>query len=267
MDDDSYQATIKMKTEEMLEVLESLRLGTDWKVEDESQDLRIMYCPGRGTPFHSYCVEGIVNAPLVHALCVMWEVPCFKKWWPHFTVPSFKVLESQWLRMLRICENLFHMRCKVPWPFATREMLVTSFELELPELDAVVGCLRTVPQEAETIVKETIHGFNASHLPPPKEGVIRMEANGGFILQKISDEKCYIRAVIHLDLKLDLVPTWVINFLGRQVVGHGFRLYLKTVSSVKESKVFQECIRQQPLYSRITLQMLPKSSHENGYKS
>ncbi|EFJ08795.1 hypothetical protein SELMODRAFT_428575 [Selaginella moellendorffii] len=125
-----------------------------------------------------------------------------------------------------------------------------------------------VPQEAETIVKETIHGFNASHLPPPKEGVIRMEANGGFILQKISDEKCYIRAVIHLDLKLDLVPTWVINFLGRQVVGHGFRLYLKqTVSSVKESKVFQECIRQQPLYSRITLQMLPKSSHENGYKS
>ncbi|EFJ09118.1 hypothetical protein SELMODRAFT_428364 [Selaginella moellendorffii] len=152
-------------------------------------------------------------------------------------------------------------RCKVPWPFATREMLVTSFELELPELDAVV------PQEAETIVKETIHGFNASHLPPPKEGVIRMEANGGFILQKISDEKCYIRAVIHLDLKLDLVPTWVINFLGRQVVGHGFRLYLKTVSSVKESKVFQECIRQQPLYSHITLQMLPKSSHENGYKS
>ncbi|EFJ08798.1 hypothetical protein SELMODRAFT_428578 [Selaginella moellendorffii] len=124
-----------------------------------------------------------------------------------------------------------------------------------------------VPQEAETIVKETIHGFNASHLPPPKEGVIRMEANGRFILQKISDEKCYIRAVIHLDLKLDLVPTWVINFLGRQVVGHGFRLYLKTVSSVKESKVFQECIRQQPLYSRITLQMLPKSSHENGYKS
>ncbi|EFJ09112.1 hypothetical protein SELMODRAFT_428358 [Selaginella moellendorffii] len=106
-------------------------------------------------------------------------------------------------------------------------MLVTSFELELPELDAVVGCLRTVPQEVETIVKETIHGFNASHLPPPKEGVIRMEANGGFILQKISDEKCYIRAVIHLDLKLDLVPTWVINFLGRQVVGHGFRLYLK----------------------------------------
>ncbi|EFJ11907.1 hypothetical protein SELMODRAFT_425868 [Selaginella moellendorffii] len=99
--------------------------------------------------------------------------------------------------------------CKVPWPFATREMLVTSFELELPELDAVV------PQEAETIVKETIHGFNASHLPPPKEGVIRMEANGGFILQKISDEKCYIRAVMHLDLKLDLVPTWVINFLGR----------------------------------------------------
>ncbi|XP_024516643.1 uncharacterized protein LOC9662793 [Selaginella moellendorffii] len=94
-------------------------------------------------------------------------------------------------------------------------MLVTSFELELPELDAVVGCLRTVPQEAETIVKETIHGFNASHLPPPKEGVIRMEANGGFILQKISDEKCYIRAVMHLDLKLDLVPTWVINFLGR----------------------------------------------------
>ncbi|EFJ06955.1 hypothetical protein SELMODRAFT_430251 [Selaginella moellendorffii] len=151
--------------------------------------------------------------------------------------------------------------CKVPWPFATREMLVTSFELELPELDAVV------PQEAETIVKETIHGFNASHLPPPKEGVIRMEANGGFILQKISDEKCYIRAVIHLDLKVDLVPTWVINFLGRQVVGHGFRLYLKTVSSVKESKVFQECIRQQPLYSRITLQMLPKSSHQNGYKS
>ncbi|EFJ09120.1 hypothetical protein SELMODRAFT_428366 [Selaginella moellendorffii] len=127
--------------------------------------------------------------------------------------------------------------------------------------------LQRVPQEAETIVKETIHGFNASHLPPPKEGVIRMEANGGFILQKISDEKCYIRAVIHLDLKLDLVLTWVINFLGRQVVGHGFRLYLKTVSSVKESKVFQECIRQQPLYSHITLQMLPKSSHENGYKS
>jgi len=35
------------------------------------------------------------------------------------------------------------------------------------------------------------------------------------------------RIVVDLDMKLDLVPPWLINFIARQLVGHGYKLYQK----------------------------------------
>ncbi|RVW89727.1 hypothetical protein CK203_047236 [Vitis vinifera] len=42
------------------------------------------------------------------------------------------------------------------------------------------------------------------------------------------------RTIANMDIKLDFVPPSLINFISRQLVGSGFRLYQKIVSSATE---------------------------------
>lgn len=38
---------------------------------------------------------------------------------------------------------------------------------------------------------------------------------------------CIYRTIISMDMKLDFVPPWMINFISRQVAGQGLKLYQK----------------------------------------
>ncbi|RVW23612.1 hypothetical protein CK203_095820 [Vitis vinifera] len=59
------------------------------------------------------------------------------------------------------------------------------------------------------------------------------------------------RTIANMDIKLDFVPPSLINFISRQLVGSGFRLYQKIVSSASEgNEDFHEALGG-PLYTRI----------------
>ncbi|MCO5605026.1 hypothetical protein L7F22_059203 [Adiantum nelumboides] len=63
------------------------------------------------------------------------------------------------------------------------------------------------------------------------------------------------RTVVNIDMKLDLVPPWLINFISRQLTGLGFKLFQKTLISINKgegsSKHFQTLLETEPMYKRI----------------
>ncbi|KAE8726497.1 Mitotic checkpoint serine/threonine-protein kinase BUB1, putative isoform 2 [Hibiscus syriacus] len=204
-----------------------------WKLKHDNEEFRVMYREGpHGTPFHTLLVEGYVDGPLDVCLCISWESALYKKWWPQSSFPPFKVTSSTCVRKIRIGEQIALVRVKVVWPLSAREALVHFFSFEYFQDDLIVILVNTI-SDVSTIDRAT-HGFTNHGIPEAKD-VVRIDVVGGFALQKVNNERSYFRTIANMDMKLDFVPPSLINFIARQLIGNGFRLYQKTVASVTNS--------------------------------
>ncbi|KAJ7971344.1 Polyketide cyclase/dehydrase and lipid transport superfamily protein [Quillaja saponaria] len=223
-------------------------LHGEWKLKQDTEEFRVMYREGpQGTPFHTLLVEGYVDGPVDVCLCISWETSLYKKWWPQSSVPTFKIISSDCLQKIQIGEQISLVRMKVSWPLSTREAVVHFFLFEYFQDDMVIVLLNTV-SDLESI-GGTANGFTNEVIPEAKD-VVRIDVVGGFALQKVTSERSYFRTIATMDMKLDFVPPSFINFVSRQLIGNGFRLYQKAVSSMlNHNEEFSKALGNQ-LYDR-----------------
>ncbi|KAF3969310.1 hypothetical protein CMV_006887 [Castanea mollissima] len=221
----------------------------EWKLKQDNEEYRVMYREGpQGTPFHSLLVEGYVDGPADACLCISWESSLYKKWWPQFTIPTFKIITCKCLQRVRIGEQISLVRMKLSWPLSTREAVVHYFLFEYFQDDLIVVLLNTI-SDSEDIDMAT-HGFTSEAIPEA-EDVVRIDVVGGYAMQKVTPERSYFRTIANMDIKLDFVPPSLINFISRQLIGNGFRLYQKAVSSMlKCDEDFSKALGD-PLYTKI----------------
>lgn len=222
----------------------------DWKLKQDDDQIRVMYREGpEGTPFHTLLAEGYVDGPIDVCLCVSWESTLYRKWWPQFNIPPFKITMSTCLQKVQIGEEISLVRVKVPWPVSAREVVLHYFELEYFEDDLIIVLLNTVPDTEDIDVRK--HGFSSDGIPEAKD-MVRVGLVGGFALQRMSPNKSYFRTIANLDIKLDFVPPALINFVARQLIGRGFKLYQKAVASVANGEQdFSKALKERPMYIRI----------------
>lgn len=256
----NIEILVETHSAEVWDTLEMLRSASDydsekcntngWKLKQDTDQLRVMYREGsEGTPFHTLLSEGYINGPLDNCACVSLESSLYPQWWPQLTLPTFKVIESRCLKRIRIGEELSLVRVKVPWPISSREAVFRYFALEYFKEEIVIVLLKSVSNSQQ--IDESIHGFSYEDIPSA-EGTVRMDLMGGFALQKVDSTQSYFRTIVNLDIKLDFMPPSLINFISRQLIGHGFKLYQKTVLAASSSdENFRKIIETGPMYRRI----------------
>lgn len=233
-----------------------------WKIKHDNQDCRVMYREGpAGTPFHTLLVEGYVDGPLDVCMCLSWEAGLYQKWWPQFNIPTFKVISSECVKKVRMGEQISLVRMKLSWPLSTREALVHYVTLNYYEDDLIIVLLNTIP-ETENIDKRT-HGFTRDGIPDV-ENVTRIDVIGGLALQKVSATRSYFRAIANMDIKLDFVPPAIINFVSRQLIGSGFKLYKKKVASVTKGDADFSKVLTDPFYDQIREALYSGNKLSNG---
>ncbi|XP_015697948.1 uncharacterized protein LOC102703433 [Oryza brachyantha] len=221
----------------------------EWKVKQDTDQLRVMYREGpEGTPFHTLLAEGFADGPIDVCTCVSWESSLYQKWFPQYNLPTFKVVQSGCLKKVRIGEEISLVRVKVPWPVSEREALLHYFELEYLKEDLVIVIMKTI-SDADNINIKT-HGFGRDGIPEAGD-TVRIDVVGGFVLQRITEERSFFRAIANMDIKLDFVPPWLINFISRQLIGSGHKLYQKAVSTVASCDEDYKKALRAPLYVRI----------------
>ncbi|KAG6430677.1 hypothetical protein SASPL_108749 [Salvia splendens] len=257
MDSQSGEYTdcaIERRSNEVFKFLCELRSASTndsnskWKVKQDTEELRVMYREGpEGTPFHTLLAEGYVDGPVDVCLCISSDADLYKKWWPQITVPTFKVAASHRVQRVIDGEQTAIVRMKLSWPMSGREVIVHYFTFEYFKDGLVVVILNSI-SDSETIDRST-HGFTRDGMPDV-EGAVRMDLYGGFALKKITADRSFFRTIANLDMKLDFVPPAFINFVARQLVGSGFKLYKKQVASAKGSVEVQEALKD-PLYVRV----------------
>ncbi|KAL6336182.1 hypothetical protein AAG906_011064 [Vitis piasezkii] len=220
-----------------------------WKLKQDNKEYRVMYREGpQGTPFHSLLVEGYIDGAVDVCLCVSWEASLYKKWWPQFTIPTFKVVASKCLQKIRVGEQIALVRMKLSWPLSAREAVVHYFEVEYFQDGLIIVLLNSI-SDSENF-DESTYGLTDDGTPELKD-TVRIDVVGGFAVQQVTPDRSYFRTIANMDIKLDFVPPSLINFISRQLVGSGFRLYQKIVSSASEgNEDFHEALGG-PLYTRI----------------
>ncbi|CAI5531847.1 unnamed protein product [Closterium sp. Naga37s-1] len=250
------EKVVEARTRELIDVLDSLRTageanleslalsnesiredGVDcgddrqWRLKEEGKEHRVLYRKGpEGTPLHEICLEGIINGPLDTLLAVVWEVPFFKDWWPQFSVPPFKVLESKFAHRIAPGLELSYLQFRSPWPFATRELLFFAFMVHDTATGLFVASVLSPPDDISHMDPETA-ALHPSAIPSVAPGCVRMTVGGGFAGQDLGGGHCYFRGACTLDMKFDLMPPWLINFVARQLAGSGYHLLCHEVDT------------------------------------
>ncbi|KAJ4825774.1 hypothetical protein Tsubulata_015913 [Turnera subulata] len=211
--------------DEVKKTTEASHVG--WKLKEDNEEFRVMYRPGPpGTALHTLLVEGYVDAPVHTCLCVSWESALYPKWWPQYAFPPFKITISKCLQKIRIGEHISLLRFAHPEP---------------------KPFIKIADSEG---IDEATHGFTKDNIPEAKD-VVRIGVVGGFAVQKVTPERSYFRTIGNVDMKLDFVPTSLINFISRQLIGNGFRFYQKTVSSVCNHDKDYAKVLEDSMYARI----------------
>ncbi|KAG8648751.1 hypothetical protein MANES_08G036000v8 [Manihot esculenta] len=227
----------------------------EWKLKDDNEEYRVMYRQGpHGTGLHKLLVEGYVDGPVDACLCISWELTLYRKWWPQIIFPPFKITVCKFLQKVRIGEQISLVRVKIMWPLSAREAVVHYFLFEYLK-DGLVVVLANTISDLENIDKTT-HGFTRDGIPEVKD-VVRIDVVGGFAIQKVTTERSYFRTIATMDLKLDFVPPSLINFISRQLIGSGFRLYQKAVASVSSYDEDYSKALEDPMYARIRESLYP----------
>ncbi|CAH8354644.1 unnamed protein product [Eruca vesicaria subsp. sativa] len=228
----------------------------DWKIKQDLEDCRVMYREGlEGSPLHTLLVEGYMDSPIEDCLCVSWESALYKNWWPQFVFPPFKILQGTCLLKVRIGEQVCLVRMKVPWPLSERELIVHYFLFEYFKDDLVIILLNSI-SDLDSI------GVSTKDIIPESTSAVRIDLVGGFALQKVTSQKSFVRVIGELDIKLDFVPPSLMNFISRQIVGKGFKLYKKAAGSVaKFDEDFSRALAD-PLYTNIRQAMYSTEEEE-----
>ncbi|CAN6810200.1 unnamed protein product [Brassica oleracea] len=229
----------------------------DWKVKHDHEDCRVMYRDGlEGSPFHTLLVEGYMDGPIQDCLCVSWESSLYEKWWPNSVFPAFRILQSKCLQKFRINEQIFLVRVKVPWPMTNREAIVQFFLFEYFKDGLVIILLNSLSASEEESICISDEGGNA----------VRIDLVGGVAIQRVSPERSYLRYIVEFDIKLDLIPPSLINFMSRQLLGNGFRLFKKTIGSVAKSEDYAKFL-DGPLYTLVRKAMDPTDHTDETFQA
>nr|CAD1843523.1 unnamed protein product [Ananas comosus var. bracteatus] len=148
---------------------------------------------------------------------------------------------SNCLKKIRIGEEISLIRMKVPWPVSEREALLHYFEIEYLKEDLVLVLLNAISDTEHIDIRS--QGFTREEIPEAKD-IVRVDLVGGFVVQKVTDNRCYFRTIANLDVKIDFVPPSLINFIARQLIGNGHKLFQKALSTVAiNDEDYQEALR------------------------
>ncbi|KAJ8570601.1 hypothetical protein K7X08_037573 [Anisodus acutangulus] len=234
-----------------------------WKVKQDSEEIRVMYREGsEGTPYHTLLAEGYVDGPIDVCLCISWEAELYKKWWPQTTIPTFKIAACECLQKDRTGEQICLVRMKLSRPLSAREAVVHLFAFEYFQ-DGLIVVVANSISDLDNVDRST-HGYSKDGIPHVQD-VLRVDLVGGFAIQKVTNNRSYFRTIGNLDINLDFIPPALTNFVSRQLIGGGFKLYKKEVALVaKGDEDFSKALKD-PMYARIREALYSDEKIPNSY--
>lgn len=174
-------------------------------------------------------IEGpIEKSLLVPLLSVLNEVDLYPTFIPSWSVPKIGIRRCRQLEQTTRTSQILQVACNVPWPFAAREivMQVTGID-DIDESGFIAVLLESL--EVGGIV------------PPPEQNIQRIDFEGSFLFRNTpleandtSKESVMVSFKMFVDAKMNNVPSSLINFVTRTVIGQIWSTLLNVAEQVRD---------------------------------
>ena len=161
-----------------------------WTKFTDTKDQKLYYKQEKDlTPLTCY-MEGVVNSSILNVGLICGEVDYFKDWLP--ITPVSEILKS-----LTPFRKIMYIRNSLQWPFWHREIFVEAGAFVIPGK-------RALGLSMETYRENDWHGYQLQREP---EKYVETHINRGFLfVEYINDECCLVKALINIDIHLEMIP-------------------------------------------------------------
>ena len=226
-------------------MLAALSLGSSSASESavKSSRTRIYYkCDTERTL--SVRVETVMGRDLlVPLLSVLNESELYGEWLPRWTTPTrLGVRESVKVAQVGRCSQLVVITCDCPWPLETRQVVLDAVAFDDVATNGDIGVLlRTKDCENDPRVPPK----------PTEEETTRIDVDGAFLFRRVpvgwanveGEDACDVEPDDILttfgfvvDPKLEYIPTWLLNFIVRTVIGTLWAAFIRVAEEVRDGK-------------------------------
>jgi len=184
----------------------------------------------------------IEKSLLIPLLSVLNESELYPTWLPSWKVPRMGIRKVQKLSQKGRVSQIIVVTVDVPWPLQTREVVISAVGVD------------DIDDRGEIVVRlHSLHTGDENGLVPPpdeKDGVIRIDFDGGFVFRKHvvndDDDNVEIHASTEdlimtsfqssIDSKLNTLPKPLLNFVLRQAFGMMWSMLLRVAEEVRDGK-------------------------------
>ena len=154
-----------------------------------------------GSALTSIRVEGVIDAPLRNVFSLMYEFDL----WPSF-LPG--ITSAGKLEKKSVVADLVHLQVWLPYPISSRDAALRVHGGFHQGSSVVIYCADAPADDAL--------------LPDVPSGAVRASVRtGGFQLFPVEKgTKTLLKGVLNVDIKMAVLPFWLLNFLTKQGMGN-----------------------------------------------
>jgi hypothetical protein len=224
----------------------------EWKVQGESHDGTydtIIYYKIVDSYLTARIETPIQKSLMVPLLSVFNETQLYTTFLPRFERPvKLGVDQCDKLRQQGRCNQLLIATTDLPWPMAKRECLIDVVAMD--DIDA----------SGAIVVKMETGDSDDADAPPVEKGAVRIDFEGGILFRKCPkdhasfqhskkeananeegddhqhDDMILVCMTIFVDPKMKYVPSSMINFVTRTVLGRMWLEMLHVAEDVRDGK-------------------------------
>jgi hypothetical protein len=244
------------------ELLGAPAVDGDWKKQGESSSGRydstiyykLLQEVGVGAKLTCRAETPVPTSLLIPLLSVLNESGLYHTWIPSWKRPfRIGVRKSRQLLHDTRGHQIIQVQCDVPWPMASREVLMDVIAVD--DIDAngfIIAKMRTLDESNCPL------GFT---IPPPERNMERTDYDGAVLFRACpthhpnyagarskfpDDDLILLQFSVFFDGHMAFVPTALINFVTRTVIGRIWDMLLSVAEQVREGtrKEHGEVIRE-----------------------
>lgn len=200
----SWAKVVESDMQELSKYVDVFDEDEGWELAQDDDGIKTMYRQEEGMPTLSVRVEGVVEASALQCLHVFDDVENYIHWYPEVT-------ESR--RLLQISEfrSINYMKFGLPMPFSNRDLVMYAFGADSLEED---GAIYAAVRSCQTKDVADHHVV----LPPVSGSDVRSQTKlSAHQFVPLTPNRTLVRFVSNVDLALGGVPSWLLNYISKQV--------------------------------------------------
>lgn len=213
-----------------------------WKKQGEThgkRDALIFYKVDAQARLTCRIDTAIEASLLVPILSVLNETDLYATWIPSWTMPKIGIDSSEQLEQTSRATQTIRIMANVPWPYSKREVIMKATAVD--EID----------ERGFVAIRMTSDVPVGGMVPPPNPSVAeRIDFEGAMLLSPcprnhellLKSKQVYREPVILVSFKMFAdprmtgIPTSIINFVTRTVIGTIWAMFLSVAQDVRDGK-------------------------------